>query len=204
MNQELNKQVTDGNDPNHLPEHNIKSLLYAAQGIVQNYHAYKEEGETSNPRTLLVRCEVSLERISHLVDRAAEAANRLAALGGMGQKPTDTFDTANAEESVRTALAYLDKRLQRIQCDVLMPKELLKLQVARRHLDEIFYNLIENALDAMPAGGSLRISADMDVSRINIYVQTPVAALRREFNRSFLIHFLRRRDTQAPGLGSLS
>jgi PAS domain S-box-containing protein len=73
-------------------------------------------------------------------------------------------------ETVRYALALADKQLQHshIRLSLDLPGRLPPVYASRDHLAQVFLNLTINAIEAMPAGGELSISARLAGEQVEL------------------------------------
>lgn len=131
--------------------HDIKNPLAAISGVVQIMESQWEGDEVSRRlRDILVR---EIDRLNALVGRFLWIARE----GGRQDRPAPVL----LAETVRQALDALtmSKLLtvgHRVHVDV---PENLTLNLAPRHLFQILWHLVANAVEACPGGGLIHIAA---------------------------------------------
>jgi two-component system, cell cycle sensor histidine kinase and response regulator CckA len=101
-----------------------------------------------------------IERLQVLAGRVLDFARP----PQLEQRPVSVADI------VEHALALSSKQLQhnRIAVDLNLPGDLPLVMASRDHLTQVFLNLIINAIEAMPQGGLLRISASRAADKVEL------------------------------------
>jgi GAF domain-containing protein len=114
-----------------------------------------------------------VERISTIVQRMRDLYRPVRE----GKRPTDLHAV------LESVLALTDKQLQHsnVVVERAWCRELPVVQANADQLKQVFLNLILNAIDAMPGGGPLRISTNLDEVEIRDG-QAAVPAVRVEFS----------------------
>ena len=107
--------------------------------------------EAGEQRQYLEAALREIERLQALAARILEFARP----PQLARQPTDVG------EVIRHALVLCRKQLQhcRIEVALTLPGSLPQALASRDHLTQVFLNLIFNAIEAMPQGGALHISA---------------------------------------------
>ena len=102
-----------------------------------------------------------LVKITDLADRVAQIAQGL--LSYCRPSPA-TRQPTNLATPIRAALATVDHRArgQGVSLDDQLPDELPPVNANAGEIQQVFLNLLLNALDAMPDGGRLTLTADID------------------------------------------
>ena len=129
--------------------HEINNPLHAiGNGLELVLNFSLEVGEQ---RQYLEAALREIERLQALATRILEFARP----PELARQPTDVGDI------IQHALVLCRKQLQHCQIDVALnvPGALSQVLASRDHLTQVFLNLIINAIEAMPQGGALRISA---------------------------------------------
>ena len=113
----------------------------------------EEPGVTSSPELHEVRAE--LEAIVNQGRRCKTVIGRLMKVGGRIDPRASEFDPV---EAVRAGLELVRERAadQSVAFDVCAAKPVAKVFLPRFEIEQVVRRLAENALDAMPRGGTLR------------------------------------------------
>jgi two-component system phosphate regulon sensor histidine kinase PhoR len=95
---------------------------------------------------------------------------------------------------------------KRLSMDVAIPSDLPSLRADETRLQEILYNLLDNALKYTEAGGRIRLSAERREEEIALSVSDtgagiPEADLPRVFERFYRADKARSREVGGTGLG---
>jgi two-component system, cell cycle sensor histidine kinase and response regulator CckA len=116
--------------------------------------------EAGEQRQYLEAALREIERLQALARRVLEFARP----PQLARQPTDVGDV------IRHALTLCSKQLQhsRIEVALNLPTGLPEVFASRDHLTQVFLNLIINAIEAMPQGGTLCISADRFEDRLEL------------------------------------
>jgi two-component system NtrC family sensor kinase len=133
--------------------HEINNPLQAIQGCLGLFG--EEMGGQNRPEKLtryLSMVEGEIERIASIVRRMRDFY-RPSSIG---------FQAVNLTEVIKSVLDLSAKQLQnsRISLQAHWPEELPQIQANSDHLKQVFLNLILNAIDAMPDGGTLTICVE--------------------------------------------
>jgi two-component system NtrC family sensor kinase len=129
--------------------HEINNPLQAIQGCIERSLVFP--GDVARQQRYLGMAQQEITRLAEIVQRVM---NYQRPVVGMMQ----TEDPRSILEDV---LALSGKRLQHAKVDVSISWEdnLPKVHVITNQIKQVFLNLLLNAVDAMPKGGSLTISA---------------------------------------------
>lgn len=92
-------------------------------------------------------------------------------------------DVRRAVDSALTLLADgIDRR--RIRCEVAIAVDLPTIRGSQSDLEQLFFNLMTNARDAMPGGGVLRVGAERQEAQVLAFVEdTGVGIAERDLPR---------------------
>ncbi len=120
--------------------------------------------EILHPVLLWISARLSLKNLS---TQLSDAASRIAGLVhsvarfAYMDRPTDRQPTS-LQDGVEATLAMLAHTLttHRIRIERVWPADLPPIEALPADLNQVWINLIENAVDAMPQGGTLRIEMD--------------------------------------------
>lgn len=113
-----------------------------------------------------------LEKITQQSFRAAEIANGLL---NFSRTSTTEFRATNLNQVIRDTLSLLEHQFKtaQIEVDLELAVDLPSIQGNPGKLQQVFLNLLLNAKEAMPGGGSMRIATQ--ISMPNGYVEAVVA-----------------------------
>lgn len=132
--------------------HEVNNPLQAVQNCL--HLAGREELSAGERADYLRMAEEELDRLMATVQRMLDFYRPSA----VDRKPTTIAET------LEKTLALLEKQIKdgnvRVKVDV--PRDLPEVMAARNQLQQVFFNLILNALEAMPQGGELRITAAVE------------------------------------------
>lgn len=136
--------------------------------------------------------------------RAAEAAQKLyervQAIRTYVRGIQDSLTTpVSLEESVRATLEFYRPMLRKVEVELIPPREPAYVCAAPARLEQVWANLIQNALQAMPDGGKLTIRIDAQPTQVEVFIQDtgkgiPPHLKERIFEPLF--------TTKAPGEGT--
>ncbi|MBI2877541.1 MAG: HAMP domain-containing protein [Candidatus Tectomicrobia bacterium] len=169
--------------------HEIGTPLNVISGRAEYLLADMEEEDPKarSLRTIVVQ----IERITRIIDR----------LLGYARAHSPQIVLTSLARVLSSVLALLDHELDRrgIQVELKLPPGLPHLAVDPHMLQQVFINLLLNALDAMPEGDRVRIAAEarndwMEVSVEDAGCGIPAADIPRIFDPFF--------TTKKPGKGT--
>ncbi len=115
---------------------------------------------------------------------------------------TKQVDPWNAMELVQSALTGLQEAAaaQSVRLCLDIPPE-LELAADRPRLEGVFFNLVQNALDAMPQGGEVRISAGQEGPWVNMEVSDTGPGIAQEIRSQLFQPFISHGKKNGLGLG---
>jgi hypothetical protein len=142
------------------------------------------------------------DKLLGLVDRAASSVARLQTFVRAHREPQlERLDLATlirkAIESVRSDLGAADLRIDVSQ----VPADLPPVLGLASDLHQVFTNLLTNAHDAMPNGGSIEISAEVSGSQIEVAVIDPGTGVPVEHLERMFEPFFTTKPEPRSGLG---
>jgi signal transduction histidine kinase len=143
-------------------------------------------------------------KIADLADRVARIAQGLLSYCRPAPGARAPLD---ASLPLRRALAYVESRAAAagVQVRDELPAGLPQVHANANELEQVFLNLVLNALDAMPAGGELRIAAERDPpgqeGRLVIVVADTGTGIPPELLDRVFEPFLTTKGGQGSGLG---
>jgi two-component system sensor histidine kinase HydH len=132
------------------------------------------------------------ERLVQIVADTDRLRERMRALLDLGRPVEARSVPAALEAAVRSAVGPLRARAdaQGVRVDVDVPSDLPKVRLDPARFEEALLCLVGNALDAMPAGGTLRLTAALGSGEVELRVEDTgtgmsSAALARAFEPFF-------------------
>jgi signal transduction histidine kinase/DNA-binding response OmpR family regulator len=141
--------------------HEVNNPLQAVQNCL--HLGQRKELSKDKQSEYLAMADEELARLMHTVQRMLEFYRP----GALKKTPTDVA------ELVEKVLALLDKQLR--NQEVVVQKEfqpdMPSVPVVSNQIQQVFFNLILNAMDVMPDGGTIRISASLVGDEIRIDFQ---------------------------------
>ncbi len=125
----------------------------------------------------------------------------LAKVNIRGQPELVTVDI-NAVLKGIVDFAGLECKKRGVAVSVALDSDIHTIQARRGDLDQVFLNLVNNAIDAMEGGGTLSISSRRTENRVEILVSdTGCGILRENMEKIFEPFFTTRRNRHGLGLG---
>jgi len=102
------------------------------------------------------------ERLTDILDEAQRLADRVTGLLNMARINSGAFLPLNLEEIARSALSELKPEMNRLglKVDISMPKGPIELRGDRRQLEQAIIELLSNAMEHSPAGGTVNVRCD--------------------------------------------
>ncbi len=169
--------------------------------------------EINNPLQALRNClhlavheELGLEQRNDYLDLAQSELNRLM---GTVQRMLDFYRPApqsrelmDVNEILQRVLKLLQKQLdeQDIEVHASLSAELPKIRVVTNQIQQVFFNIILNAMDAMPDGGDLDVATQAENGHVDIYFQDTGPGVPEEVAEEIFEPFMSTRK-QGTGLG---
>ncbi len=171
--------------------HEISNPLSSISSIVQMLK-----------RKPVPRTEVEqLDLIQKHIQRISETVRRLSSLARPVADHWELVDLApTLAEAV--ALVSFDRRARHVEIDFQKPQALPKTYALRAQLQQVFINLLLNALDAMPRSGSLKIGVDAPPGRLIFHFDDTGCGIPASIGRRvFEPFFTTKEQGRGTGLG---
>ncbi|NQT19308.1 MAG: hypothetical protein HQ592_06360 [Planctomycetes bacterium] len=171
--------------------HEIGNPLASISSLVQ--YLMRKTDDTSLQESLsLVYSHI--DRISRIVRDMVNFA-----------RPMDSDEEildANEMIALAVKMARYDKRSQRVEIETALSDGLPTIRASGDQLMQVFVNIISNAFDAMPDGGSLTITtADVDNEIRVTFADTGIGMNTKEMQHIFEPFFTTKEAGQGTGLG---
>lgn len=139
----------------------------------------------------------AIEHVRQALDRVTGLGSRLMAFARQKDEPVEALDLAREvrglEGLLRLALPAT------IQLEVSAPGPAFWVRSTPGHLEQILLNLILNARDAMPAGGTVRVRVEGDQTAARLLVEDTGAGMPPEVQSQIFTPFF---TTKGPGKGT--
>jgi signal transduction histidine kinase len=170
--------------------HEVNNPLQAVQNCL--HLSQRDELSDDKQAEYLEMADEELARLMHTVQRMLDFYRP----GALKKTPTDIVD------QVEKVLALLDKQLrnQDIEIQRDYQPDLPAVPVVSNQIQQVFFNLVLNAMDVMPDGGSIRISAVINENAIQIDFQDSGPGVSPEMKETIFEPFVSTGD-DGTGLG---
>jgi signal transduction histidine kinase len=168
--------------------HEVGNPLSSISSIVQ---MLKRNGLGEPTAKQLDLIETHIQRISAIVRQ----------LVGLARPGVDRWELVDIGQILQEAvqLVAFDRRARNIEIDFVPPARLPRTYGLRGQLAQVFINLLLNALDAMPEGGTLVLRAEARRREIIIRVRDTGSGIPPETGRRIFEPFY---TTKEPGRGT--
>lgn len=143
-------------------------------------------------RTSLTMAERGIETIAALVRKLLYL--------GTTEKGSETADLRECADSVVQLLAHRFKR-SHVSAEIVYPTQRLLFAIPRSELTQILMNLMINACDAMPTGGSIRITSGSDGKYGFIRIEDTGPGISAEAYSKIFTPFFTTKGNKGSGLG---
>lgn len=156
--------------------HEIRNPLYIIQGLAQSFIANYEEGIFQDKNNALEKAVEVLRKASSHSIRAVDIMKRFAMFSKRDAKQKPRIEPVNLNQILSDVLPLVNHELELDKIDLVqnIPQNLPAIKIDRRHLEEILFNLIVNACQAMKEteiAGIIEINAVQQNGHVNILVK---------------------------------
>jgi len=143
-------------------------LNNALGGILPLVQQLRRDGERRQ-----VDPEVMVEDLQQ-IERSIQVCRRI--FGGMlnfARGTTTEYQAGDLSVALENARTMLEDGMRRrgILCEITVPDEIPTVRAGQTDLDQVFFNLLANARDAMPDGGSVRVEAHCRARDVLVVVE---------------------------------
>ncbi|MCX8112262.1 MAG: HAMP domain-containing histidine kinase [Bacteroidia bacterium] len=143
-------------------------------------------------------------RLRRALNRAAEAAEKLQArvqairtyVRGIEEGPTQPVSLS---QSLQATLEFYRPMMRRTEVETYFPDKALYVCAGAARLEQVWANLIQNALQAMPEGGKLTIRIEQRENQAWIYIQDTGKGIPPHLREAIFEPLF---TTKAPGEGT--
>ncbi|MEO6507856.1 MAG: ATP-binding protein, partial [Chthoniobacterales bacterium] len=184
---------------------NVSHELRTPLSILRGYLETLLENPRQPPAELLRIFEV-MERHSNRLNLLVDDVLSLARLEGPGMALDLT--TIRPAVFLRGIMRDWERKFsaKKLQVELVAPDDLPPLQVDEARLQEIIYNLLDNAVKYSPTGGRITVRAQRTEKQLNFSVSDngpgiPARDLSRIFERFYRADKARHREQGGTGLG---
>ncbi|MDE2223503.1 MAG: PAS domain-containing protein [Candidatus Omnitrophica bacterium] len=181
--------------------HELKTPLTAIKGFVETL-------KTSGKDDLVVRTRF-LDIISKQTQRLENLVNDLLILSSIESHEVKMNFSAEPLGPIVTSVVTLHKKAmenKEHQLTINIPEDLPRVLVDRQRIEQVFLNLLDNAVKFTPPGGKISVRARRESPYVCVEIQDsgigiPPEHLSRVFERFYKIDKSRSRDINGTGLG---
>jgi signal transduction histidine kinase len=151
--------------------HELKNPLFPLQITVENLQRARQLAEFD---------EVFEESTTTLLAELANLKSIIGRFSDFAKMPTPHFETADVNEIVRGVLNLYSARLRNIGVVTQLVEGKLHAEVDVDQVRRALGNLVLNAMDAMPDGGTLRVSTEQRADSMRVCVSDSGHGLTQE------------------------
>ena len=190
------------NDFVRMVSHELRSPLAA----IKQQHAVILDGLagdlTAKQRELLTRAHAKIQGLLDLINDLLDVAKMEAGYGQLEQVPLDLREIlGELVELLREKAAS-----QQVTLKLEVPDGLPLIQADRRSMEEVFSNLVSNAINYSPDGGEVRIAAISHGDYLEVVVQDQGIGIEAEeipkiFDKFYRVKSPKTRQVIGTGLG---
>lgn len=170
----------------------LNNIILTASMLVEDYHELSEEERMEYIHDMVGESERAQKIVRNLLDFARET-----------EIESETFQVTEIIEEV-LQLASNQIKLAKVKVKGEISENLAPVTGDRQQLAHVFLNLVLNALDAMPDGGTLSISVtntpDRDFVAVG-FTDTGVGIPEQSLNNVFDPFFTTKKKAKGTGLG---
>ncbi|MFH1846263.1 MAG: ATP-binding protein [Candidatus Omnitrophota bacterium] len=184
--------------------HEICNPLGIARGQCEMFLLNMDEGiyKDKPPEELLARVREIMKKVMHETDRATIITRKLSSFAKPARGETDGIVDVENELNEVISLIEHDLKLESIKIEKSMPKKALFIKGDRKQVQEIFFNIIRNAVQAMQGGGTLLIRVACRGKKVNIMIKDTGEGIdKKNLTRIFNPFFTTKEPGKGTGLG---
>lgn len=181
--------------------HELKTPLTAIKGFIETLKISAKDDPAAMLRFLDI-IDKQAQRLENLV-------NDLLVLSSLETKEVKmNFMAESLDKIVSSVLALQKKAIEDKGHQVVLdiPENLPHVLADRHRMEQVFLNLVDNAVKFTPPGGAIKIQAQWENSHVRVEIKDngvgiPLEHLSRVFERFYRIDKARSREVGGTGLG---
>jgi signal transduction histidine kinase len=175
--------------------HDVKNPLAVIKGVAEELNYEIDDGADDDS----IKSYLTIIR-----ENADRANNILTDLMKFSRQSTFSFEAQDIIESVKQAVRLTDFLAHKANVEITMdfdPPEII-LEYDEQQIEQVLVNLIQNAIQAMPEGGDLKINVRTDTEDCYISVEDSGQGIPEEFlKKVFEPFFTTKPKGEGTGLG---
>ncbi len=182
--------------------HEICRPLSAISGNMQLFTLELDRGSYNNHDELLKKVKNIMQDSEEQIRKAVNITSKLSGFA----KPSNVVETKPIDiaQSVEDALILLKHKLEldKIKIEKNTPENLPKIIMDEDQMQQIFFNLIRNAAEAIKENGTIKITAKEDNEKIKIQIQdTGCGITEDKLDEIFKPFYTTKGETKGSGYG---
>jgi signal transduction histidine kinase len=163
--------------------HEVKNPLFIIKGLSESCLERQKEGIFPNDRKVIESANDAMKRSIDQADRAMDIIKRLSLFAKAGIDSEIKFEAVSVAGVLEDILPLVRYELAAHQIALVreIPQNIPEVQADRRYLEEILFNLIVNAIQALKdtgEPGEIRIKADIASSSARLAMPHPPVIAR--------------------------
>ncbi|MCM8760851.1 MAG: ATP-binding protein, partial [Candidatus Omnitrophica bacterium] len=180
--------------------HEICNPLGIARGQCEAFLLNMKDGlyKNKSPEELLKKAEEIMGKVIKETDRATAITKKLSGFAKPAKGEAEIVDIGKEIDEVFGLVGY-ELRLEKIEFDKKIEDGLPKIFVDRKQFQEVLFNLIRNAGQAIGEKGSITISAKREDAKVVIDIQDSGSGIAEDKIKELFNPFF---TTKEPGKGT--
>ena len=153
--------------------HEIRNPLFIIKGFAESHLENLKAGVYRSKEEILEKSqEIHQKTIEH-AQLAMEIMKRLAIFAKESAKQEIRFEEVDLKKTFENVLPLVQHELEldKIQLEEKIPEDLKPIRADRGHIEEIFFNLVVNACQAMKNGGTIDIGAEQQNGHVKVFIK---------------------------------
>ncbi len=171
----------------------LNSLTIHLQLLQRQLNRMKENPAKNKMSESLDICASEVRRLDDIIKHFLEAI-----------RPTHPdFSEVNLIELVEESLKVLEKEISNrgLNVDIVLQEKLPSVMADRNQIKQAIFNVIKNAMEAMPAGGKLQISSRCNDEFASLqFADTGIGIQQQDLNHVFTPYFTTKKEGSGLGL----
>ncbi len=183
--------------------HEIRNPLYIVKGLAESYLANKRDGilDRLSAEERNKKAEEILEKTVEQISRAMEIMKRFSEFS-RSRGGASTPEKMSLSETIENVLSFVGHELDMDKIKV--EKQIsptATIHADRKQMEEVFLNLILNACQAMPNGGSLKIADEKQNGHVLIHISDTGEGIPSDRIKRIFDPFFSTKGERGTGLG---